>query len=160
MSSTSGKLIAGRRAGALALVLGLACACTPINRYHGYVPSDSELSSVQIGLTTRDSVVSSFGPPTSKGVLQNDAYYYVSSQFRHAGALAPKEIDRQVLAISFTPSGVVSNVERFTLENGRVVTLDRRVTDDGINDVTVLSQLLGSLGRIDAGALLGDREPF
>ncbi len=160
MSSTLRRSIAGQRAGALALVLGLACACTPINRYHGYAPSDSELSAVQVGQTTRDSVIASFGPPTSKGLLQNDAYYYVSSQFRHLGAFAPEEVDRQVLAISFTPSGVVSNVERFTLENGRVVTLDRRVTDDGINDVTVLSQLLGSFGRIDAGTLLGDSDPI
>ncbi len=160
MSSNSGKRITGRRAGAVALVLGLACACTPINRYHGFAPSESELSAVQVGQTTRDSVIENFGPPTSRGILQNDAYYYVSSQFRHYGAFAPQEVDRQVLAISFGPTGVVSNVERFTLEDGRVVTLDRRVTDDGINDVTVLSQLLGSLGNIDAGALLGEREPF
>jgi hypothetical protein len=47
------------------------------------------------------------------------------------------------------------------LEDGRVVTLDRRVTDDGIADVGVLSQLLGSFGRIDAGALLGaDDDPL
>jgi len=34
--------------------------------------------------------------------------------------------------------------------------LDRRVTEDGINDVTFLAQLLGSFGRIDAGQFLGE----
>ena len=156
MSSNTGKPMTGLRAAGLTLVLAFAIGCTPINRYHGFAPSDAELTSVQVGQTTRDNVVASFGPPTTNGVIRNDAFYYISSQFRHFGAFAPDEVDRQVVAISFTPEGVVRNVERFTLEDGRIVVLDRRVTDDGINDVTVLSQLLGSFGRIDAGTLLGD----
>ncbi|PUB19224.1 outer membrane protein assembly factor BamE [Yoonia sediminilitoris] len=137
-----------------------ASGCTPINRYHGFTPSQAELAEVQVGQTTRDTIVSNFGPPTSQGVPGGDSYYYVSSQFRHFGAFAPQEVSREVLAIRFTPQGVVRNVERFTLEDGQVVALDRRVTDDGINDVTVLGQLLNSLGRIDAGQLFGgDSEP-
>lgn len=159
MSSDTGKRLTARRIAAIAVAAVLVTGCTPVNRYHGFAPSPAELSTVQVGQTTRDSVVASFGPPTSKGVLRDDAYYYVSSQFRHFGAFAPDEVDRQIVAISFTPEGVVRNVERFTLEDGRVVVLDRRVTDDGINDVTVLSQLLGSFGRIDAGTLLGESEP-
>ncbi|WP_342075638.1 outer membrane protein assembly factor BamE [Yoonia sp. SS1-5] len=141
-------------------MLGLACiaavGCTPINRFHGFTPSEAELSEVQVGQTTRGAVVEAFGPPTSQGALQNDKFYYVSSQFRYVGAFAPQEVKREVLAISFTPQGVVSNIARYGLEDGNVVTLDRRVTDDGINDVTFIGQLLGSFGRIDAGALLGD----
>jgi hypothetical protein len=61
-----------------------------------------------------------------------------------------------VLAIDFDSNDRVSNISRYTLEDGRVVVLDRRVTEDGINDVTFLSQLLGSFGRLDAGQFLGD----
>lgn len=143
------------RLGAWAAVAVLASGCTPINRYHGFTPSETELAEVQVGQTTKDTIVSNFGPPTSQGVTGGDSYYYVSTQFRHFGAFAPQEVNRQVLAIRFTPQGVVRNVERFTLDDGQVVVLDRRVTDDGINDVTVLSQLLSSFGRIDAGALFG-----
>lgn len=160
MSRTTGRTIPWLRATGLGLALLAGAACTPIDRFHGFTPSAAELSTVQVGQTTRDSVVASFGPPTSEGLLEDDAYYYVSSQFRHFGAFAPEEVNRQVLAISFTPQGVVSNVERFTLDDGRVVVLDRRVTEDGINDVTLLSQLLGSFGRIDAGALIGEQEPL
>ena len=159
MSSKVSRLITAQRV-AMVIAFVLAGACTPIDRFHGYTPSEQELSELQVGASTRDSVVEQFGPPTSKGALDNGAYYYVSSQFRHVGAFAPQEVNRQVLAISFTPQGVVSDVARYTLKDGRVVALDRRVTDDGINDVTVLSQLLNSLGRIDAGALLGDDEPI
>ncbi|MEJ6402224.1 outer membrane protein assembly factor BamE [Yoonia sp. 2307UL14-13] len=156
MSGKTGNMITWRRATALTLVLAMSAGCTPMNRFHGFTPTDAELASVQVGQSTRESVIESFGPPTTNAVFENDALFYVSSQFRHFGALAPEEVSREILAISFTPEGVVRNIERFTLEDGRVVSLDRRVTDDGINDVTVLSQLLGSLGRIDAGTLLGE----
>ena len=49
------------------------------------------------------------------------------------------------------------NIARYTMEDGQVVVLDRRVTEDGISDVSFLSQLFGSFGRMDAGTLLGER---
>lgn len=138
------------------LVLAAASGCTRLDRFHGFTPSDADLSSVQVGQSTKDGVIASFGPPLSDGSLENNAIYYVSSQFTHFGALAPEEVDRQIVAIRFDANDVVRNVTRYTLEDGRVVGLDRRVTEDGINDVTFLSQLIGSFGRIDAGALLGE----
>jgi outer membrane protein assembly factor BamE (lipoprotein component of BamABCDE complex) len=146
----------GARALGFAVVLAAAAGCTRIERFHGFAPTDADLSVVQVGQSTKDSVLASFGPPLSDGTLENNAIYYVSSQFSHFGALAPEEVDRQVVAIRFDGSDVVRNVTRYTLEDGQVVALDRRVTEDGINDVTFLGQLLGSFGRIDAGSLLGE----
>lgn len=132
-----------------------ATACSPIIRNHGYIPVQGELSLIQVGLDTRESVIAAVGPPTSGGVLDGSGMYYVSSKFRHFGALAPQEIERQVLAISFDGAGIVSNIERFGLEDGRVVTLSRRVTDTGVRDSTFVRQLLGSIGRVNAGDFLG-----
>jgi len=89
-------------------------------------------------------------------LANENALFYVSSQFRHFGALTPVEVDREIVAFTFTAQDVVRNVERFTLEDGRVVALDRRVTDDGIEDVSALSQLLASIGRINPGTFLGE----
>jgi hypothetical protein len=64
--------------------------------------------------------------------------------------MAPKEIDRQVVSITFTEEGKVENVERFGLENGQVVAISRRVTDSNIKGVGFLRQLLGNIGRLRA----------
>lgn len=144
-----------RRVAIVATIVAVT-ACTPIIRNHGYVPAADVLALVALGVDTRETVVASVGPPTSGGILQGSAFYYVSSEFRHYGALAPQEIDRQVLAISFAEDGTVANIERFTLEDGRVVVLSRRVTDSGIRDTTFVRQLLGSIGRFDAGQFLGE----
>ena len=150
--------IAGSRAARVMCVLALclATACTPIFRNHGYVPLDEDLALLTVGVDTRETVAQAVGSPTAGGVLSDSGYYYVASRFRHYGFVAPQEISREVLAISFTEAGVVRNIERFGLEDGRVVTLSRRVTDDNIQDVSFLQQLFGSIGNFDAGALLGE----
>lgn len=130
-------------------------ACSAQLRDHGYVPSDEDLSAVLVGVDTRDTVADIVGPPTAGGVLSDSGFYYVASTFRHFGALAPREVDREVVAITFDGAGVVDDVARYGLQDGRVVQLSRRVTDDNIRDTTLLRQLFSAFGRFDAGTFLG-----
>lgn len=128
-------------------VLALS-ACSPTIRNHGYIPPEEDLQELAVGIDTRASVEDVVGPPTAGGVLEGGDYYYVRSTFRTFGPRRPQVIDRQVLAISFDDSGVLSNIETFGLEDGRVVALSRRVTDSGVTNVSFLRQLLGNIGRI------------
>ena len=145
----------GLRGLTVCAALALIVACTPIVRNYGYVPTDADLSTIAVGQDTRESVTAAIGPPTTTGVLEEDAYFYVQSRFETIGPRAPVEVDRQVLAISFNAAGTVSNIERFTLQDGRIVTLSRRVTTDNVRDSTFLRQLLGSVGRVNTQDLLG-----
>ncbi|MFN3644122.1 MAG: outer membrane protein assembly factor BamE [Gemmobacter sp.] len=138
---------------ALALAVMLT-ACAPTFTVHGYAPADSELTQIEVGRDTRDTVAAAFGRPGAAGLLTDGAWYYVQSRYRHSGARQPQEIDRQVLAISFDARGRVANIERFGLEDGRVVALSRRVTDTNIRGVGLIRQLLGNLGRFDPGQFL------
>ncbi len=133
----------------LALVLSLA-ACTARMRNHGYTPSDADLAQIQVGVDTRESVIEAVGSPAGYGVLRETGIYYLSAKTRTWGPREPEFIDRQLVAISFGPGGRVSNIERFTLRDGNVVALSRRVTDSNISGVSFLRQLLGNLGRFRA----------
>jgi len=136
---------------AAAGILAAAIAgCSPIYRNHGYAPSDAELEEIVIGVDTQSTVADVIGPPSASGVMRDSAWYYVSSRWRTRGALAPEILDRQLVAVSFDTDGVVRNVERFTLEDGRVIALNRRVTDDNIKGVTFIRQLLGNVGNFSA----------
>lgn len=136
---------------ALAGLLALALAgCSPVYRNHGYVPSDEELSLIEVGKDTRETVGATLGRPSSQGLLNDVGWFYVQSRWKHYGAFAPQEIDRQVVSITFTEEGVVQNVERFGLENGNVVVLSRRVTESSIRGVSFLKQIFGNIGRLRA----------
>ena len=134
----------------------VAAGCVAQIRSHGYAPTDAELQGIIVGADTKATVEDLVGRPSTSGVLGENAYFYLSSQVRHFGAFEPQIIDRQLVAISFDPNGVVTNIERFTLEDGRVVPLSRRVTESSVQNTAFLRQLLGNLGRFDAGTLLGE----
>jgi outer membrane protein assembly factor BamE (lipoprotein component of BamABCDE complex) len=138
------------------LVLVLTVACSPIFRNHGYVPSDEELALVAVGTDTRETVAEKVGAPTASGLLNDVGWYYVQSRFRTYGPRQPREIDRQVVAITFAEDGVVTNVERFGLEDGQVVALSRRVTETNIRGVSLIRQLLGNLGNLRADQVLDE----
>jgi outer membrane protein assembly factor BamE (lipoprotein component of BamABCDE complex) len=138
------------------LLVALTVACSPIFRNHGYVPTDQELALVAVGTDTRESVAEKVGRPTASGLLNDVGWYYVQSRFKTFGARAPQEIDRQVVAITFTEDGTVSNIERFGLEQGQVVTLSRRVTETNVRGVSLIKQLLGNLGNLRADQIIDE----
>ena len=135
--------------------VAVLAGCVAKDRFHGFVPEAEDLAAVQIGSDTRESIIATLGRPSASGIVSGSAFYYIASTFRHFGAAAPKEIDRQIVAINFDPKGVVRNIESFGLEDGQVVVLSRRVTDSGLRDISLLSQLVGAIGRFNAADLLG-----
>lgn len=137
-----------------AFAAGLS-ACAPQYQNHGYLPPADQLEQIVVGVDTRASVEESIGAPSTAGVVNESGFYYVRSRRRTLGALAPKEIERTVLAISFDSAGVVTNIETFGLERGQVVPLTRRVTTPGVSDRGFLRQLLGNIGRFNPAALAG-----
>lgn len=149
-----GRLVSGMRRSALTLALTLVAACAPVYRNHGYVPLDSELADVKVGESTRQDVADFIGRPSSMGMMTDSGWYFVGSRFKSYGAYEDREVDRQVVAISFDGNGKVANVERFGLDKGRVIVISRRVTESNIKSVGFLRQLMGNLGRVSASDLI------
>lgn len=136
------------------LLILTVTACTPLYRNHGYVPPTENLNLIQIGQTTRDEVETLIGKPSTQGVLQGSGWFYVGSRWQYYGARQPREISREVVALTFAPNGTVANVERFGLKDGHVVALSRRVTDSGVTEISLIGQLLGNLGNFSAGQFM------
>ena len=142
------------RRNGLVLILGTALvACTPIVRNHGYVPAEDELAQVQIGVDTRETVGQKIGRPSTSGLLNDEGWYYVQSRYSHIGPREPKEIERQVLAITFNEADVVENIGRFGLEDGKVVEISRRVTETNVKGLNLIQQLMGNIGQFNPGML-------
>lgn len=142
-----------RRAAILAVLIVLA-ACTTIYRNHGYIPNAEDLAKVTVGESTQEEVARDVGRPTSTGLLTGGAWYYVGSKFRYYGARVPKEVERQVVVVSFDDKGVVENVEQFGLERGEVIVISRRVTRSSVKGLSVIRQLLANVGNFSASQFL------
>ncbi len=136
------------------MAMVLTVACTPLYRNHGYVPPDTELSLIEVGVDTRETVAEKVGRPSTSGLLNDTGWYYVQSRWKTLGPREPQEIDRQVVAITFTPEGTVTDVGRYGLEDGQVVALSRRVTEPSVQGAGFIRQLLGNIGGLRADQIL------
>jgi outer membrane protein assembly factor BamE (lipoprotein component of BamABCDE complex) len=154
MRATGRNLIARLHVGLLSvgLLVGLvACSATFDN--HGYVPPQEDLQQLRIG-ASRDDVADIIGRPGASGVIREEAWFYTAYRVRNYGYQAPEIIERQVLAVSFDGRGRVSNIEEFSLNDGRAVQLSRRVTSSTVQEVSFFRQLLSNFGRINVGQVL------
>ena len=136
------------------LMLVVTSGCVTLDDNHGYVPEQSALDDVVVGRDTRETVALIIGQPGTTGIVDDSGWFYVRSDYERFLWREPKEVDRQVVAVSFTEEGVVSNIERFGLEEGRVVVLNRRVTDSNTQGVSFLRQLFSNFGTFNASDFL------
>lgn len=132
-------------------------SCSQVVQNHGHIPLTSELKMIRVGFDTKKSVQELIGRPSTTGVLRNKSWYYVSNTMKQYGWKEVKEIKRVVVAIRFSESGVVENIEQFSLVDGQDIKISSRVTGTKVKDNTFLMQLMGSFGRLDVPEMLQEK---
>ncbi len=138
------------------MCIGGLAACSAQYQNHGYIPTESEVSDLIVGVDTRATVDDVIGPPSTSGLVGDGNYYYIRSRIKTYGMFRPKEVDRQVLAISFDTSDNIANIERFGLERGRIVPLTRRITESTVVGDGFLRQMLSNLANLNPTELLNN----
>jgi len=147
-----------RKAAAATLSVSLLAiaACTPIASYQGFQVIDQSPTAVKAGQDTKATVLSRLGTPTTKSVIDNDTWFYITQNSSKTGFYQPRITKREVTAIVFDKGGdQVASVNTYTLRDGRVVAYNGRETPTRGRELTVLEQLLGSISA--AGALPQDQ---
>ena len=138
---------------AVALVAGVQ-GCAPVIQNHGYAPDDILLADIQAGQDTKGSVRRKIGRPGTSGLFNDTGWFYVASTVERYTYHAPKVVDRRVVAIEFDANEVVTAVNTYGMEEGRVIDLQTRTTPTFGRKLTILQQLLGNLGQLSADDIL------
>jgi outer membrane protein assembly factor BamE (lipoprotein component of BamABCDE complex) len=135
------------RLSAAALALGVAAACSPVQTYSGFRPerNDVEIADPQVGVDTRTTVQQRFGSPSTTAVFDQTAWYYVSSTQERVAFYEPQITDRRVMVVRFD-GDMVSGVEKFGLERGRLVPYSSDHTPTRGRELGIIEQLLGNIG--------------
>jgi len=131
----------------------LVSGCVPQVDVHGYVPIAEDVASVAVG-DAQESVLARLGQPTTRGLDGTNAWYYISSKVRRVAFFAPKEFERQIVAITFSGNRV-AQIERFGLADGRVINLNTNKTVTDGRKLTFFEQFLGNVGNFSAESFLG-----
>jgi len=139
------------------LVCVSAVSCSQIIKSHGYIPLESDIKKIVVGKDTRDVIRKLIGIPSTKGVLGDNSWYYIANKFRYFGWKDPEEINREIVAITFSKSNIVKNIERYDLSDGEVITISRRVTTKTVKDNVLLKQLSENFGKVNLPAAINDQ---
>ena len=81
--------VSGRRAFLLAAVVALCAigitACTPTLRNHGYAYVNGETPVITPGEDNQTTLVNRLGNPSTRGVFEDNTWYYISATREWAG---------------------------------------------------------------------------
>jgi len=134
-----------------------ASACNPVLRSHGYRYTTQEEPNITPAEDTEASVLARLGNPSTRGTFEDNTWYYISSTRESLAYLRPATRDRRIIAVSFDDAGVVSTVNEYSLEDGRVVAYADRETPTRGRELSFLEQLLGNVGRLPSEQFGGEQ---
>ena len=128
--------------------LGLA-ACAPNISTHGHRFDAAALAQIEPGQTSQGDVVQLLGSPSSLATFDDRTWYYVSQRIERRTFYFNTVVAQDVVAIEFDDQGTVSHIDRHDLNGAREIDLVDRETPTAGNELTVLEQFLGNIGRFN-----------
>ena len=118
---------------------------------HGNIPDEDQVVQIQPGQDDKNRVEQLLGSPSTTGIFDDDIWYYVSKRTSQTAFLEPDTIDQGVLAVTFDGQGIVQDLKVYDQGDGRLVAMIDRVTPTHGNELTIIQQMLGNLGRFNPG---------
>lgn len=135
------------RHGRILVFFAALSACAPTINVRGQEPDPEALAAIEPGQTSRRQVEQSLGSPSTEGVFQKNVWYYMSERTETVAFLAPELIERKIIAIVFDNRNVVEDIFTYTENDRREVELVSRVTPTAGNELSLIQQLFGNVGR-------------
>ena len=143
---------------AVAALLCATAACTPIRSVHGFQVVETKPADIAVGTDTKSTVTERLGSPSVVSTFDPNTWFYVSQNMARVAFYRAKPTAREVVGITFDKdSEKVTAVETYDLSDGKSLEFARRETPTRGRELTILEQLLGTVGRA-GGSLLGQNE--
>lgn len=122
--------------------------CTPTQTNRGNLVEDFRIAEVTPGISTRNNVLKSLGSPTTTAPFDDNVWYYIGQKMEKRGIFDPEVVDEKVVVVAFDDQGIVQTLQEVDNERLEVPTIDRTTPTSG-NEVTLLEQLLGNVGKFN-----------
>ncbi len=139
-----------RRAAFAVLAAGLLAtsACSPITSYSGFQAIESDPKDVKVGTDTKSTGRGKLGSPSGQSTFDPNVWFYMNQVKERVAFRRPRVVARNVTAIAFNKeSEAVESVNNYTLKDGKVIAYNGRETPTRGRELTILEQLLGTVGR-------------
>ncbi len=123
-------------------------ACTPTQSTRGNIVEDFRITEVTPGVSNRTNVLKSMGSPTTIAPFDDNVWYYIGQKMEKKGIFDPKVVEEHVIVVAFNENGIVETLEKIDANRNNIPKV-RRKTHTGGNEVSIVEQLLGNVGRFN-----------
>ena len=128
----------------LCLVLG-ACSSDFFLIDNGNMPSQERINQIKTG-QSKEEVAYILGSPSLKTGLNDDNWIYMSSTTKKVAFLNGKEIERDILALTFKDD-TLSKIEKFDLSDANDIAVDQDETKQVEENVGFFRKYFGGVGQ-------------
>jgi outer membrane protein assembly factor BamE (lipoprotein component of BamABCDE complex) len=136
-------------AAALLVSVFVIGACAPTVDSTGHQVRPEALAQLKPGVLTRDDVRRLLGSPSSVAPFEPNVWYYIGEKQETVAFFNPTVLERHVLIVNFDENGVLQSVGNLDVADGAPITPVSRETPTKGQELTIMEQLLGNLGRFN-----------
>ena len=122
-----------------------ACSTDIFNRTEGNMPSKSDIIEIKQGMS-QDEVRNILGSPSAISSLDHRTWIYMNSTMKRMAFYEPEELERNIVAIEFTPEGKVVKLIELTKENGNDISISKDATPVMGTEQTFMEKYFGGVG--------------
>ena len=103
------------------------------------------------GTSTRADATALLGSPTAKATFDDNTWIYINEITRTRIARTPGVLEQKVVVLTFNDQGVLQDIKRLNQDDSLPVNVVSRATPSPGSEASILQQLLGNVGRFNAG---------
>ena len=137
-----------------AMVSGCSLVEAPKQLRGNRVDAD-QIKELVPGTSTRADATSLLGSPTAKATFDDNTWIYIGEVTRTRVGRAPGILQQDVVVLNFDGGGVLRGVKRLNQDDSRNVSVVNRSTPSPGSEASFMQQLLGNVGKFNAGGALG-----
>jgi outer membrane protein assembly factor BamE (lipoprotein component of BamABCDE complex) len=139
----------------LSVVLLTVSSCSNDLENKGYVTKFSDFSKIKAGTSTKQDVISTLGSPTTTSLFGKETWFYLGKEQTKETFYEPETKNYDGYEIAFDESGIVSKISRKGKEDLKEFEIAEDYTKTTGNEITVLQQLFGNLGKFNPAGRAG-----
>jgi outer membrane protein assembly factor BamE (lipoprotein component of BamABCDE complex) len=143
------KLLKLKKVCLMPLALGLLVNCSLQIENHGKRVDTQALANIIPGITKKEQVRASLGPPSTKNDFGTQSWIYMGSDKKKTVFFGNQLISRLIVKITFDSKNVVTNISRVSEKDTRNIDHTIKETSTAGQEIGILQQLLGNIGRFN-----------
>ncbi len=140
------------RAVCLVLLLGACSVIEAPQQLRGNKIDAELLKDLVPGTSTRADATALLGSPSAKATFDDNTWIYISETTQTRVGRTPGVTSQDITVLTFDPAGTLRGVKRLDQDAGHPVDMVSRTTPSPGSEASFMQQLLGNVGKFNAGA--------